>query len=250
MRPPIGSWSRRTSGRPETRRGPGSAPTNVAATGAAAQPVRAAPTGLAGGLDQRTQGAFQPLLQVFDVERRGTRFFGGRGPDQAGRQEVADHLFGAGGLARQLQLLDVQANPAADAPLGDRTDMVYMNTNVTRGIGELVVTTTGMSTEVGHISHMLQSTEDADTPLTVQLKKLTNQILQTNGNEKDPRAGGGTCFGDSGGPVLKDGYLTADTSYGFTNNCRYLGGYQRVDIPIVRDWLLDCMADLACPTKP
>ncbi|HEY3207669.1 MAG TPA: HAD-IC family P-type ATPase, partial [Gaiellaceae bacterium] len=39
------------------------------------------------------------------------------------------------------------------------------------------VTSTGMSTEVGHISKMLQTTEDADTPLTTQLKKLTNQIL-------------------------------------------------------------------------
>jgi Ca2+-transporting ATPase len=48
---------------------------------------------------------------------------------------------------------------------------------VTRGSGAFVVTSTGMSTEVGHISHMLQATEDADTPLTVQLKKLTNQIL-------------------------------------------------------------------------
>jgi Ca2+-transporting ATPase len=55
--------------------------------------------------------------------------------------------------------------------------MVYMNTNVTRGAGAFVVTSTGMATEVGHISHMLQTTEDADTPLTIQLKKLTNQIL-------------------------------------------------------------------------
>ncbi len=39
----------------------------------------------------------------------------------------------------------------ADTPLGDRSSMVYMNTNVTRGAGELVVTATGMSTEVGHI---------------------------------------------------------------------------------------------------
>jgi Ca2+-transporting ATPase len=52
-----------------------------------------------------------------------------------------------------------------------------MNTNVTRGAGSFVVTSTGMATEVGHISHMLQSEEDADTPLTVQLKRLTNQIL-------------------------------------------------------------------------
>ena len=80
-------------------------------------------------------------------------------------------------------------------------------------------------------------------------QKLTDQILQMNGNEHDPRAGGGTCFGDSGGPAMRDGYVVADTSYGFTNNCRYLGGYQRVDVPIVRNWLLDCTADLACPTK-
>jgi secreted trypsin-like serine protease len=80
-------------------------------------------------------------------------------------------------------------------------------------------------------------------------QKLTPQVLQMNGNEHDPRAGGGTCFGDSGGPAIHGGFLVADTSYGFTNNCRYLGGYQRVDVPIVRNWLLDCLADLVCPTK-
>jgi Ca2+-transporting ATPase len=71
----------------------------------------------------------------------------------------------------------VEAVESVETPLGDRTDMVYMNTNVTRGAGAFVVTSTGMATEVGHISHMLQTTEDADTPLTIQLKKLTNQIL-------------------------------------------------------------------------
>jgi hypothetical protein len=80
-------------------------------------------------------------------------------------------------------------------------------------------------------------------------QKLSAQILQLNGNENDPRAGGGTCFGDSGGPALHGGYVVGDTSYGYTDNCRYLGGYQRIDIPIVRNWLLDCTADLNCPTK-
>jgi secreted trypsin-like serine protease len=80
-------------------------------------------------------------------------------------------------------------------------------------------------------------------------QKLTAQILQTNTNEHDPRAGGGTCFGDSGGPIMRDGFVVGDTSYGFTDNCRYIGGYQRVDIPIVRNWILDCTADLSCPTK-
>jgi len=68
-------------------------------------------------------------------------------------------------------------------------------------------------------------------------QKLTPQILQLNGNPTDTRGGGGTCFGDSGGPVFQGGYLVAVTSYGYTQNCRYLGGYQRVDIPVVVDWL-------------
>jgi hypothetical protein len=29
----------------------------------------------------------------------------------------------------------------------------------------------------------------------------------------------------------------AVTSYTYTQNCRYLGGYQRVDIKVVQDWL-------------
>jgi P-type Ca2+ transporter type 2C len=55
--------------------------------------------------------------------------------------------------------------------------MVYMNTNVTRGAGEFVVTATGMATEVGHISGMLQAEQAAKTPLTRQLDGLTRQIL-------------------------------------------------------------------------
>ena len=62
-------------------------------------------------------------------------------------------------------------------PLGDRSDMVYMNTNVTRGSGEFVVAATGMATEVGHISGMLQAEQAVKTPLTRQLDKLTRQIL-------------------------------------------------------------------------
>src|SRR3954453_15999163 len=64
-----------------------------------------------------------------------------------------------------------------DVPLGDRTDMVFMNTNTTRGAGKFVVTATGMHTEVGHISNLLQHEGDTETPLTRQLAKLTTQIL-------------------------------------------------------------------------
>src|SRR3954454_2194488 len=62
-------------------------------------------------------------------------------------------------------------------PLGDRTGMVFMNTNTTRGSAQFVVTATGMSTEVGHISNLLQAEDETTTPLTRQLAKLTRQIL-------------------------------------------------------------------------
>ena len=67
-------------------------------------------------------------------------------------------------------------------------------------------------------------------------QKLTPQILQTNGNDNDQRKDtGGTCFGDSGGPVFLDGEIVAVTSYGNNDICRYLGGYQRVDIEAAQD---------------
>lgn len=68
-------------------------------------------------------------------------------------------------------------------------------------------------------------------------QKLTPQILQVNGNINDTRGTGGTCFGDSGGPSFHGGFVVTVTSYGYTSNCRYLGGMQRVDIPVVQSWL-------------
>jgi P-type Ca2+ transporter type 2C len=51
--------------------------------------------------------------------------------------------------------------------------MAYMNSTVTRGRGEMVVTATGMETEVGQISGMLGQVQQEKTPLTRQLDQLT-----------------------------------------------------------------------------
>jgi magnesium-transporting ATPase (P-type) len=49
--------------------------------------------------------------------------------------------------------------------LGDRTNMVFSGTAVTRGRGRAVVTTTGMSTEMGRIARLLGETKEERTPL-------------------------------------------------------------------------------------
>ena len=63
-----------------------------------------------------------------------------------------------------------------DVPLGDRTCIAYMNTSVTRGRGELIVTDTGMNTEIGHIADLLSKTEAEKTPLQKQLDGLSKII--------------------------------------------------------------------------
>jgi Ca2+-transporting ATPase len=70
-------------------------------------------------------------------------------------------------------LKSVDPVPGDDVPLGDRVDMAYMNSTVTRGRGEMVVTATGMATEVGQISGMLGQVQQEKTPLTRQLDQLT-----------------------------------------------------------------------------
>jgi Ca2+-transporting ATPase len=60
-----------------------------------------------------------------------------------------------------------------DPPLGDRHNMAFMNTAVTRGRGEMIVTTTGMGTEMGHIADLLNKAEAEKTPLQKQLDRLT-----------------------------------------------------------------------------
>jgi Ca2+-transporting ATPase len=65
---------------------------------------------------------------------------------------------------------------APDAALGDRTDMAFQNTSVTRGTANFVVTATGMQTEVGKIAGLLQSVKRSRSPLQQQLDGLTKWL--------------------------------------------------------------------------
>ena len=69
----------------------------------------------------------------------------------------------------------------ADVPLGDRLCMAFMNTTVTRGRAELVVTSTGMRTEIGRIAGLLRNTDSERTPLQVQLDRLAHSLAKLAG---------------------------------------------------------------------
>ena len=73
-------------------------------------------------------------------------------------------------------------------------------------------------------------------------QNISSQVLKLAENEQDSRAGGGTCFGDSGGPVFHNGLVVADTSFGPSQFCRSYGGYYRLDTDDARMFLDDYVA--------
>ena len=65
---------------------------------------------------------------------------------------------------------------AKDVPLGDRKNMVYMGSTVVYGRGVVVVTATGMDTEMGKIADALAKAEEGKTPLQVKLGQLSKVL--------------------------------------------------------------------------
>ncbi|MDN3506531.1 MAG: cation-translocating P-type ATPase [Simkaniaceae bacterium] len=64
-----------------------------------------------------------------------------------------------------------------DLPIGDRKNMGFMGTNVLKGKGRLLVTETGLSTELGKIASLLTEHKEEPTPLQVRLKKLGHHLV-------------------------------------------------------------------------
>ena len=67
----------------------------------------------------------------------------------------------------------IDLKDSADVPLGDRKNMCYMGSTVTYGRGTMVVTATGMDTEMGKIADALSRTEQGQTPLQIKLSQLS-----------------------------------------------------------------------------
>lgn len=69
----------------------------------------------------------------------------------------------------------------AELPLGDRVNLLFMNTVVTRGRAEMMVITTGMATEMGRLAGMIASTAEGETPLQRQLDTLGKKLAAIAG---------------------------------------------------------------------
>ena len=73
--------------------------------------------------------------------------------------------------------VDKSAEPVApDAPLAERTSMVFGSTYVTHGSGLAVAVRTGMSTEVGQIAATLAQMTERPTPFQVEVQKMARQM--------------------------------------------------------------------------
>ncbi|MBN1991086.1 MAG: cation-translocating P-type ATPase [Anaerolineae bacterium] len=66
---------------------------------------------------------------------------------------------------------------AADVTLAERSNMLFKGTAVTRGSGAGVVVATGMETELGQISALVEEAQDESTPLEERLDNLGRKLI-------------------------------------------------------------------------
>lgn len=99
-------------------------------------------------------------------------------PADARVLEAHNALVAEAALTGESQAVDKQAEAlsAGEHPLAERDNMVFMNTVVTRGRLEVVVVATGMDSEMGRISDLLDSAEESLTPLQIQLDGLGKRL--------------------------------------------------------------------------
>lgn len=66
---------------------------------------------------------------------------------------------------------------AEETSVGDRTNMVFQGTEVVHGRGTVLVTSTGMQTELGKIASLLQEVEAEPTPLQQRMDQLSQVLV-------------------------------------------------------------------------
>jgi hypothetical protein len=115
--------------------------------------------------------------------------------------------------------------PAALPPVG------YLDVNQGQLKNE-TFTLVGYGVDIGDKKAQIVVTVRSST--TSYLKNVQSEVVAFQINENDSKAGGGSCFGDSGGPVFLGQYVLGDASYVNSLTCNATGAYQRDDTPYSR----------------
>jgi hypothetical protein len=132
-------------------------------------------------------------------------------------------------------VLDAPANskwagiePAPLPPVG------YLNGNQ-GALKNATFTLVGYGVDIGTKKAQIVIPERQST--TSYLKNVQREVVVFQINDQDSKAGGGSCFGDSGGAVFVNGYVLGDASYVNSFSCNATGSYQRTDTAYSRNFL-------------
>jgi Trypsin len=98
-------------------------------------------------------------------------------------------------------------------------------------------TLVGYGVDIGAMKAQIVVPERRST--TSFLKNVQDEVVTFQINDRDSKAGGGSCFGDSGGPTFLGQYVVGDSSYVNSLTCNGTSGYQRVDTPYARAFLAE-----------
>jgi Trypsin len=96
-------------------------------------------------------------------------------------------------------------------------------------------TLVGYGVDIGDKKAQIVNQERRST--TSYLKSVQSEVVAFQINSNDSKAGGGSCFGDSGGGVFYKQYVLGDASYVNSLTCNATGTYQRDDTPYSRAFL-------------
>jgi hypothetical protein len=120
--------------------------------------------------------------------------------------------------------------PAPLPPVG------YLNGNQ-GALKNATFTLVGYGVDIGAKKAQIVIRERQST--TSYLKNVQSEVVVFQINDQDSKAGGGSCFGDSGGAVFVNGYVLGDASYVNSFSCNATGSYQRTDTAYSRAFLND-----------
>jgi hypothetical protein len=96
-------------------------------------------------------------------------------------------------------------------------------------------TLVGYGVDIGDKKSLIEVQERRST--TSYLKNVQSEVVVFQINDNDSKAGGGSCFGDSGGAVFLEGFVLGDASYVNSLTCNATGSYQRDDTPYSQAFL-------------